>query len=112
MCHVLCHNMLGNVMLFLYVKKSDQGKSNKKSNTRSFSEIVQDSHLWSPGKFNTHADWISTLTSAIIDSGVIQDEVFQSLSQMCNVHVSVFNYQKRTSSTLYGHNQCLMHGKL
>jgi hypothetical protein len=55
---------------------------------QSFSAIVRDYDLWNPGTFSNHTEWISTLTSKIIDSGVIQNEVFQCLSQMCKVHVS------------------------
>ncbi|CAB3982970.1 serine- kinase ATM [Paramuricea clavata] len=67
-------------------KKSEKDEVAVKSNLQSFSAIVRDCDLWNPGNFINHTEWISTLTSKIIDSGVVQDEVFQCLSQMCKVH--------------------------
>ena len=72
------------------MKKSDKDEVAVRSNGRMFSEIVRDCDVWNPGNFNNHGEWVSTLTSTIIDSGVIQDEVFQCLSQMCKVYVSCF----------------------
>lgn len=72
---------------FCFVKKPE--KEAEKSEVRSFSAIVRDCDLWNPRNFNNHSEWISTLTSTIIDCGVIKDEVLQCLSQMCQVHVSV-----------------------
>ena len=70
------------------LKRSEKDQTAEKPEAQSFSAIVRDCDLWNPGTFNNHTEWISTLTSKIIDSGVIQNEVFQCLSQMCKVHVS------------------------
>ena len=83
-------NFVSSVVFLYVIKKCEAEECSEKSNAQSFSAIVRDSDLWYPGNFTSHAEWISTLTSTIIDSGVIQDEVFQCLSRMCKVHVSFY----------------------
>ncbi|XP_028397502.1 serine-protein kinase ATM-like [Dendronephthya gigantea] len=90
-------------------RKKKTEKEEGKSEVPSFLAIVKDCDLWNPKTFNNHSDWISSLTSTIIDSGVIKDEVLRCLSPICQVHTPfadlVFPYLCHDILLNSGHNE-------
>eukprot|EP00794_Sanderia_malayensis_P017373 gene17373-19112_t len=84
---------------FLYSQPFKAGKTKKgsqpsqgflrlqKPTPNEFHCLVDSANLWTPGWMRFES-WIKQLTSTIISSGAIQDEIFLSTTRVCESHVN------------------------
>ena len=88
-CVYVCYHVLKCIY---FIQRSEQSEKHEISKASSLEEVLQDSRIWNPGSFVCHNEWISSLTTAIISSGAVKDEVLKCLAPLCEVNVSVVIY--------------------
>ncbi|KAL3883922.1 hypothetical protein ACJMK2_030148 [Sinanodonta woodiana] len=73
---------------FRATKKKLPAKQRGTSNWAEFCAAVDKEAIWNP-KHMDHQCWIRSLTTALIDSGAVQDELLAELGPICNIKTSL-----------------------
>ncbi|XP_074663108.1 serine-protein kinase ATM-like [Tubulanus polymorphus] len=82
-----------HLFMFLHPFRANKKKMTKQKNTVGKNlksnglQSISKETLWMPS-FSSHEEWIMNLVCALIDSGLIKDEVLQLLKPVCQVQVS------------------------